>query len=140
MKKIYFVLFRISCFTLFVYQVFVIINEYQNQEPITRQRNERQEDYPKPLFCFSTNEFNYENFNTTLNITFDEYTRGIKWRTDDMSEEELFYFLTPRLSDLISKIKIAKNTDPVGDSYETIKFPIQEDQYKEVDTYNNQIQ
>ena len=131
-KKIFFLLFRISCLILFVNEVVVILSEYQDQKPVTNVRNEKQEDYPKPLFCFSTDGFDYENFNTTTNITFYEYARGIKWRTDDMSEEELFDFLTPNLSDLISKIKIAKNTDPVGDSYKPITIPIQGDPNNEV--------
>ena len=135
-KKIFFSLFRISCLILFVNEVVVILNEYKSQKPISSVRNEKQEDHPKPLFCISTDEFNYENFNTSTNITFDEYSRGIKWRTDDMSEEELFNFLTPSLSNLIGKIKIAKNTDPLGDSYETFKIKVQGDQYIEVKVLN----
>ena len=132
MKKIFFLLFRIICLILFVNQVVVIMKEYKNHKPVTSVRNEKQEGYPLPLFCISTDEFNYEDFNTTANITFDEYSRG-KWRTtNNMSEEELFDFLSPSLSNLVGKIKIANNTDPVGDSYETFKIIIQGDKYDEV--------
>ena len=130
-KKIFFLLFRILCLIVFVNQVVVIMKEYKSQKPVTSVRNEKQEDFPLPIFCISTDEFNYKDFNTTTNITFDEYSRG-KWRTNNMSEEELFDFLSPSLSNLVGKIKIANNTDPVGDSYETFKIIIQGDKYDEV--------
>ena len=130
-KKIFFLLFRILCLIVFVNQVVVIMKEYKSQKPVTSVRNEKQEDFPLPIFCISTDEFNYEDFNTTANITFDEYSRG-KWRTNNMSEEELFDFLSPSLSNLVGKIKIANNTDPVDDSYETFEIIIQGDKYDEV--------
>ena len=124
-NKILSLLFRIFCVILFTVQVLNIMNEYGNQKPATIHSNERQEAYPRPLFCFSVNEFDNENFNTSANITFNEYTSG-NWKTDDMTEEELFNFLTPKVSSLIKKIRIKKNTDPTGDSYESIDITIPE--------------
>ena len=49
-----------------------------------------------------------------------------------MTEEELFNFLTPKVSSLIKKIRIKKNTDPTGDSYESIDITIPEDNIEKV--------
>ena len=68
-NKILSLLFRIFCVILFTVQVLNIMNEYGNQKPATIHSNERQEAYPRPLFCFSVNEFDNENFNTSANIT-----------------------------------------------------------------------
>ena len=67
-----------------------------------------------------------DSFNNTLNIniTYDEYTRG-KWKVNDLSERELWDFLSPKLSDLIQKIKIYKKLEKGGEKYSAVEISVE---------------
>ena len=116
-------MFRIFCFVLFLYQAAMSIDVFQNQKPSSNPKYENQENYPRPTFCFSKSKFDYSEVNTVANITFTQYRWG-KWRTEDFTEEELFNYLSPTLSSMITKIQINRNTDPISNSYEKITIPI----------------
>ena len=99
--------FRLSCWVLFVIQAFNCTEQFMLQKPATATSHHKQENWPLPSICFGSASF----FNETLNslVTKEEYDSG-RWRIDhlNMSEKDLFDFLTPRLQDLIYLAKIDK--------------------------------
>ena len=101
------------------------LEEFANQKPASNPKYDKQENNPRPLFCFSTSKFDYQEVDPIANITFTEYRWG-KWKTDKMAEEDLFNMLSPNLSSIIDKIQIYRNTDPISDSYEKFNIPIPE--------------
>ena len=101
------------------------LNEFANQKPASNPKYDKQENHPRPLFCFSTSKFDYQELNPIANITFTEYRWG-KWKTDKMAAEDLFNLLGANLSSIIEKIQIYRNTDPISDSYEKIDIPVPE--------------
>ena len=128
-KKIilFFFMFRIFCCILFLYQAAMCLDEFVNQKPGSNPKYDKQEKHPIPLFCFSTSKFDFQELNTIANITFTEYRWG-KWKTDQFQEEELFNVVSPKLSSLIKKIEIYRNTDQISDSYEKINIEIPEEE------------
>ena len=122
-KKYSLYLFRILCCLLFTYQAGFCIYEYVNQDVASKTTFENQELHPRPLVCVTADRFEYQNFNNSANISHDEYKDG-RWRTENLSEEELFNFLAPDIFDLINNMEIGKFLQKNGDNYTKIKFPV----------------
>ena len=57
--------------------LFVCLDSFINQKPVTKTLRRRQEAYPRPLICISAFQFDYTAFMTQLNITFEEYMRTL---------------------------------------------------------------
>ena len=119
-------LFRILCCILFTYQAGFCIYEYVYQDVASKTTFENQELHPRPLVCVTSDKFEYENFNRSANISHDEYIKG-RWRTEDLSEEDLFDFLAPDIFDLIKSMTIGKFLQKNGDNYteEEVDFPVE---------------
>ena len=71
----------------------------------------------------TASKFDYANFNTSLNITYDEYEAG-KWRMHSLNEEQLFDAVIPKLSDLVEKIRVDRIIEEIGDSYDSVKIDV----------------
>ena len=71
-----------------------------NQKPVTKTLKRRQEKYPRPLICISAFEFEYNDFEAQLNISFEEYRKG-QWKLGNLSEEASFNKVAPKIYDLI---------------------------------------
>ena len=128
MKKqfLFFLIFRIFCCILFIYQAAMGIKEFLCQKPLSDPKYDLQEKHLRPLICLSTAKFNYQEHDTKANITFTEYRWG-NWKTEEQEEEELFNLLSANLSSLIKRIKIYANTDHISSNYEKIKIDIPEE-------------
>ena len=115
--------FRILCVTLFLYQSFILWNEFSLKSTVSKTSKESHQNVQFPHFCLTTSLFNDHNFNKSLNFTHDDYVSG-RWRTEDMNEEELFEFLAMELHELIDEIKIRKTVNSLGDYYKPISIPV----------------
>ena len=118
-------LFRLLCSVLFLYQAGFCIYEYTFQEVASKTYFENQENYPRPSICITTEKFKFADFNNSLNISHKEYIKG-KWKVGNVTEEEMYDFLTPKFSDLVTKIEIGNLTKPVGDEYDKIILSVDE--------------
>ena len=52
--KLFRVSYKILCVGLFLYQAGRLIEQYVNQEPVSMRFEAKQEDYPAPQICIST--------------------------------------------------------------------------------------
>ena len=52
--KLFRVSYKIFCVGLFLYQAGRLIDQYVNQEPVSMRFEAKQEDYPAPQICIST--------------------------------------------------------------------------------------
>ena len=117
-------IFRIGCIIFFCYiAIYVCFLSFINQEKITTTSKQKQQDYQRPLVCVTALQFNYAKFNSSLNITFEEYRDG-RWTVGDLTEEETFNALAPKLSDLVKGIQVCNTSGVVGDSYEIVKSSV----------------
>ena len=121
MKQATALIFRLFCLFLFLYQAWIISESYLQMETFSQTRFVGREEYPVPLICVSTKDFNYDGFNNSLNITHDDYADG-KWNVDGYSVKEVWDFLSPDIEDLISGIKIENNTNKHSDKYAKVKI------------------
>ena len=120
-------IFRLSCIIFFLYlAVNVCFRNFINQEKITKTIKVNQQDYQRPLICITALEFNYAEFNSSLNITFDEYKEG-RWKIGDLTEEESFRAVAPKLSHLIKSIEVSNTSGVIGDAYELIKTSVDDE-------------
>ena len=90
-------------------------------ETFSQTRFARREDYPVPLICVTSKDFNYDGFNNSLNITHDDYAGG-KWHFEGYSVKEIWDFLSPDIEDLISGIKMENKTTKRSDKYTKVKI------------------
>ena len=118
-------LFRLLCSFLFIYQAGFCICEYTYQEVASQTHFENQEDYPRPMICLTTDKFMFKDFNDSMNISHKEYIKG-KWKVGNVTEEDLYHFLTPKISDLVTKIEIGNLSKPAGDEYEKVILKVNE--------------
>ena len=79
---------------------FVCLDSFINQKPVTKTLKRRQEKYPRPLICISAFEFEYNDFEAQLNISFEEYRKG-QWKLGNLSEEASFNKVAPKIYHLI---------------------------------------
>ena len=113
-------IFRIACILFFCYvAIYVCFWNFINQEIITTTSKQKQQKYPRPLVCVTALEFNYAEFNSSLDITFDQYKDG-KWKVGNMTEEETFSALAPNISNLLKSIQVCNTSGDIGDSYQII--------------------
>ena len=120
----FFIIFRLSCLGIFLYQAWYLFEDYSTKRTLADIGFTSQDEYPLPSICITTNNFFYNSFKNTLNITFDEYVRG-KWKVNDLSERELWDFLSPKLSDLIQKIVIYKKLEKGGEKYSAVEISVE---------------
>ena len=90
-------------------------------ETFSQTKFARMEDFPVPLICVTTKDFEYDGFNNSFNITHDEYADG-KWNFDGYSVREIWDFLSPDIKDLMSDIKIENKTNKHSDKYAKIRI------------------
>ena len=113
-------IFRIGCILFFCYiAIYVCFLSFINQEIITSTSKQKQQDYQRPLVCVTALQFNYAKFNSSYNITFEQYRDG-RWKVGNLTEEETFSALAPKLSDLVKSIQVCNTSGVVGDSYEIV--------------------
>ena len=125
MKKLIIIayIFRLSCLLIFLYQAWLSFVGFSEKKTFSDQKFVRQEMYPLPLICITTEEFHYSSFNNTFQITNDEYVEG-KWKVDGLTERELWDFLSPKLPDLIEKVVIYKTLRNDSDTYSKQKISV----------------
>ena len=103
------ILFKVSCWILFLFQAFKCAEQFTVQKPATATSYDEQENWPISSICFGPSFF----YNQSLAQIVDkkDYDQGA-WRSGqlNLTEKELFDLLTPKLYDLISGVKIQKFT------------------------------
>lgn len=71
---------------------------------------------------FLTNElYNKTTFKKDSLLSFNEYQRG-NWSNEVFTADDLFYRVTPDVSDLLKKIVVKKLLSKEGDNYEKKSF------------------
>ena len=121
MKQATALIFRLLCLSWFLYQVWIISVDYLQMETFSQTKFVRMEDFPVPLICVTTKDFNYDGFNNSLNITHDDYADG-KWNFDGYSVQEIWDFLSPDIEDLMNGVKIENKTTNHSDKYAKVKI------------------
>ena len=123
MRKLFVRIFRVFCWFLFLFEAWHCVEVYMQKRTVSNTYIGKQELHPKPHLCITTDRFNYDSFNNSLNISHEEYVKG-RWRKNDLTAEQLWSFLTPDLHDLISKISVQKTLAAESEQYSTIHIPI----------------
>ena len=124
-KTIFSVAYKFACILCFCYQGHKCIDEYINQNTTTKTYNVDQESFPTPKICLTTYKFEFVKKNFSKD-DFDKYIAG-DWKLNFKNEEEAFERLTPKLHEIISKIKIGEYVQQIGDSFKYKVFDINED-------------
>ena len=123
MRKLLVRIFRVFCWFLFLFEAWHCVEVYTQKRTVSNTYIGKQELHPKPHLCITTDRFNYDSFNNSINISHEEYIKG-RWRKNDLTAEQLWSFLTPELHDLISKISVQKTLAAESEQYNTIHIPI----------------
>ena len=123
MRKLFVRIFRVFCWFLFLFEAWHCVEVYMQKRTVSNTYIGKQELHPKPHLCITTDRFNYDSFNNSLNVSHEEYVKG-RWRKNDLTAEQLWSFLTPDLHDLISKISVQKTLAAESEQYSTIHIPI----------------
>ena len=132
-------LFRVACIVLFCYQLFMCLDLYSNQKPVTKTLKKKQEDYVRPLICITALEFDYDGFDKKEStIPWKEYWRG-NWSTEKFSGKEYWDHLTPGFDDLISRVDVANTSGVVGDEYKLMKINVTENYVEDFNKFGIEI-
>ena len=123
MRKLLVRIFRVFCWFLFLFEAWHCLEVYTQKRTVSNTYIGKQELHPKPHLCITTDRFNYDSFNNSINISHEEYIKG-RWRKNGLTAEQLWSFLTPDLHDLISKISVQKTLAAESEQYNTIHIPI----------------
>ena len=116
MKKLTLLLFsfRLSCLVTFIYQAWNSFDDYSEKRTLSDIGFIKQDRFPLPSICITTKKFSHVSFNSTFNVTHDEYKKG-KWKAGGLSEKELWEALSPKLPQLIEKIELQKKIEIDGE-------------------------
>ena len=125
MKKLVIIayIFRFSCLFIFLYQAWTSFDGFLEKKTFSNQKFVRQESFPFPLICITTEEFQYDSFNNSFQITNDEYRDG-KWKVNGLTEKELWDFLSPKLRNLINKVVVYKTLRNDSETYSKVKISV----------------
>lgn len=125
MKKLIIIayIFRFSCLLIFLYQAWISFDGFLEKKTFSNQKFVRQESFPFPSICITTEGFQYESFNNSFQITNDEYAEG-KWKVNGLTEKELWDFLSPKLPNLITKVVIHKTLRNDSETYSKVKISV----------------
>ena len=125
MKKLIIIayIFRFSCLIIFLYQAWISFDGFLEKRTFNIQKFVRQESFPLPSICITTEGFQYDSFNNSFDVTNDDYVDG-KWQVNGLTEKELWDFLSPKLSNLIKEVKIQKTLRNDSEKYSTVKISV----------------
>ena len=114
MKSTWFLL----CMLLFSYNAWRCVDQYLMFETVTKSSQERQELHEFPMICLGPENLP-ENRTGKLNMTPKDYWDG-NWRTERMSEEEVYNNLSLHFEDLVEKVIITKTKMKYSRAYEKV--------------------
>ena len=116
-----------SCFLLFMYKACECIKQYMRYETVTKNSEERQENYPLPQVCISQADISEESLQR-FGITARDYRHKGLW-TDNrsgLSEEQIYDQLSTKFQDIVERI-VLDVLHKDNDNYDQItifqKFP-----------------
>ena len=80
--------------------------DYLDQSPVSKTYMTEYANYPLPQICFTTYQFEYSG----ISLSKEDYLNYIhgEWRLNNLSEQDTFDKITPKLTDLISNVYITK--------------------------------
>ena len=140
--KVVSVIFKLACVIFFLNESFSCLQQYLHQETVSVSVLGGQETYGIPRICFAysgfhllslfifqflqtgflTNElYNKTSIKKASLLSFNEYQRG-NWSNKVFTADDLYYRVTPDVSDLLKKIVIKKLLSKEGDEYEKKSF------------------
>ena len=124
MKKLTLLLFsfRLSCLVIFIYQAWISFDDYSEKRTLSDIGFIKPDRFPLPSICITTKQFSHVSFNS---ITFGEYKDG-KWKASGLSERELWESVSPKLPNLIEKIKFSKKIENDTENAEQIKISVED--------------
>ena len=127
MKKLTLLLFsfRLFCLVIFIYQAWNSFDDYSEKRTLSDIGFTKQDKVPLPSICITTRKFSHVSFNSTFNITYGEYSDG-KWKASGLSERELWESVSPKLPNLIEKIKFSKKIENDTERAEQIKISVED--------------
>ena len=97
--------------------------DYLDQSPVSKTYMTEYANFPLPQICFTTYQFEYSG----ISLSKEDYLNYIhgEWRHNNLSEQETFDKITPKLTDLISNVYITKY-DEFNGIGTTLKFDVDE--------------
>ena len=141
--RVFSALFKLACVIFFLNESFSCLQQYLHQETVSVSVLGSQETYGIPRICFAyaglhilsyyvqsvdlisigflTNELFNKTSKSKVSLTFNEYKRG-KWSNGEYNADDLYYRVTPDVSDLLKKIVVKKLLTKEGDDYEKKSF------------------
>ena len=112
-RKLYISLFyKTFCILCFLFHGRKCLLDYLDQTPVTKTYMTDYAKFPLPQICLTTYQFEYSGISLTKE-DFVKYIHG-DWRMYNLSEQETFDKITPKLSDLISHVYITKYVESTG--------------------------
>ena len=127
-EQIFHYLLIASCFSLFTYELVKAILAYYDGQVVTTTTQEKQEHYLRPKICISSKYLMRRNQTSEIfgeNFTHVDYQNG-KWISNktNLTEEQIFDIVAPKLSDLLSRLTIQKTSNASGEDYEVIELNV----------------
>ena len=95
------------CLLLFSYNAWRCLDQYLLFKTVTKFSQEEQQLHEFPMICLGPDKLAEER-TAKLNMTPEAYQKGEIWRTEKISEEEVYNNLSTRFKELVKKIKIRK--------------------------------
>ena len=116
-------LFRFSLTAVFAYKAVEIILHYLAYETVSQQKYVRQETQALPMVCVASPYWGKEKLDD-IEIDIKRYQKKGIWtselNTDDANT--VYDFISPKLSDILAKVRVRRRRDVLRDSYENYDF------------------
>ena len=127
MKSIWFII----CLVLFSYNAWRCLDEYFLFETVTKSSQEEQKAGEFPMICLGPSELS-KNRIARLNMTPHDYQIGGKWRTEKLTEIEVYNSLSLTFEKLVKEIEILNTTVKNSEAYEKVKIKSEDLKFSEV--------
>ena len=102
-------LFRLFCVATFSYKGTEVLLQFLDYRTVNKLANERQENHDLPMICLESPNFAEEKL-SQLDLNVKRYSKTGDWtgNSSNCDAEAVYNFISPKLTDLVSKIQIKK--------------------------------
>ena len=116
-------LFRLFCVATFAYKGTEVLLQFLDYGTVNKLANERQENHDLPMVCLESPIFAEDKL-SHLDLNVNKYSKTGAWigNISNSDAETVYNFISPNLTDLVSKIQIKRRVDAKRDAFEKIKF------------------
>ena len=109
----------LMCIILFSYNAWRCLDQFLLSGTVTKSSQEGQQLHKFPMICIYPDNLPEERM-AKLNMTPEGYQNGDLWRAANMTEEEVYDYLSLGFENLVEKIKIKKYKMKNSGAYEIV--------------------